>query len=58
MQNIIKLGAFYAFPKNNPTNKRFIHTSVGTAGYIANGDDTEVIYAGTCQQFQLAKIND
>ena len=37
----------------NPTNKRFLYTQVSTAGYIHNlkKNDTDVIYAGTCQQF-------
>jgi hypothetical protein len=37
----------------NPTNKRFIYTSVAVGGYIDNSknSDTDSIYAGTCQQF-------
>ena len=35
----------------NPNTNRFIYTFVGTSAYLGNGSDTDVIYAGTCQQF-------
>jgi len=35
----------------NKIKKRFLYSEISIAGYVNNNTDTEVLYAGTCQNF-------
>ena len=35
----------------NKIKKRFLFSNISSGGYVDNGTDTEVLYAGTCQNF-------